>query len=487
MPHLDAYLKELINNINATCDNARSAFNLLMGISLFLGAFTLGIDDMALFLDSKPVMPYLDIQIKVSSVFLLGPILYILIYCFVINKLYHIIRLYEKYKQHIRFAEDKKIDNLFRPFFYLDYLKNNHLFDKILSNCLTNFIPTILLMLMWIKFIPYQSNILMPIYFVCILIIQQACLSFLNQKGLILYIFFYILCIYLSIINIIYCYFLLADISRSKYADYKQISYLPRLHLENLHDKDLVEQPVSPEIINAVLIKCKNGDPYRCDYLIQKAQEKYAKGLMLRNRSFRGINLNNSNLYNIDLQGSDLLGASAENSNFYKSNLSSVILRHANFRFADLDKAELNEVDLYEADLYEADLFGADLKWAYLYKADIRQANLQKANLKGAKLQGADLSKSFYNDKKIISKNESFNVRYSTVFPENFDPIQRKMLNLCNPKDVKIILGLNSRFKGFYFDKKGTPAYECVDSARNQIKDKVNHTAPLVDKIKNTF
>jgi len=283
--------------------------------------------------------------------------------------------------------------------------------------------------------------------------------------------------------------FLKVDLTQANLAYYNNARLnrvAPRLHLENLHHKNLIEQPASPEIINAVLVKCKDED--KCDDLVQQARQKYAKGLLLRDRSLRGINLKKSNLYNIDLQNSDLSGASAGKSNFYKSDLTYTILNHADLHEADLQEAnpflaDLHSANLQEANLQEATLYKANLQGANLYKVDLykawpHSANLQGADLQGATLHGADLSESIYNNKTVTFSGLFFDIN-PTVFPEDFDPIKRKMLNICNKKHIQMILNSNNRLiKDIYFDIEGNPTYKCVEKVLPSLKSPTGKGKP---------
>ena len=48
---LKGYIDKLATTINETCDNARNALNILMGITVVMGGLILGVDDEILFLD----------------------------------------------------------------------------------------------------------------------------------------------------------------------------------------------------------------------------------------------------------------------------------------------------------------------------------------------------------------------------------------------------------------------------------------------------
>jgi len=90
------------------------------------------------------------------------------------------------------------------------------------------------------------------------------------------------------------------------------------------------------------------------------------------------------------------LGDSFVNADLYHARLVGLDLRDKVFRGANLNYADLTEADLRGADLREANLEGAYLTGAQLQDADLRGANLKSAyaiatNLDGAQLENADL------------------------------------------------------------------------------------------------
>jgi hypothetical protein len=94
---LKGYIDKLIATINETCDNARNALNILMGISVVMGGLILGVDDEILFLDQGASVPYAGIPITVSTVFALFPVVYLVIYGLLGLKLLSIVNITKEF------------------------------------------------------------------------------------------------------------------------------------------------------------------------------------------------------------------------------------------------------------------------------------------------------------------------------------------------------------------------------------------------------
>ncbi|MGB7378282.1 MAG: pentapeptide repeat-containing protein, partial [Rivularia sp. (in: cyanobacteria)] len=99
--------------------------------------------------------------------------------------------------------------------------------------------------------------------------------------------------------------------------------------------------------------------------------------------------------------------------NLRTANLSRANLSGADFSSTDFSGADLNGANLINANLIDANLRGAYLRDAKLNNADLNGANLINANLIDANLRGTKLNHSLYSKQ--------------TNFPENFNPVNRKM------------------------------------------------------------
>ena len=110
-------------------------------------------------------------------------------------------------------------------------------------------------------------------------------------------------------------------------------------------------------------------------------------GRNLRFAHFQDAWLQGVNLSRAELQGADLWRARLQDANLFEAQLQGVDLSRAQLQGADLLGAQLQGANLSQAELQDADLFEAQLQGA-----NLSQAELQDADLLGAQLQGADLS-----------------------------------------------------------------------------------------------
>ena len=114
-------------------------------------------------------------------------------------------------------------------------------------------------------------------------------------------------------------------------------------------------------------------------------------GLMLRDVSLAGCNLEKQQLARVDLSNSNLEGANLQeadlsNTLFTGANLLNADLRGATLTGAMFKSANLSGVDLNGMDLYKADFTAANLSYSDLRNANLGKAKLANANMTGAKL-----------------------------------------------------------------------------------------------------
>jgi uncharacterized protein YjbI with pentapeptide repeats len=125
----------------------------------------------------------------------------------------------------------------------------------------------------------------------------------------------------------------------------------------------------------------------------------------LRNKNFKGANLEYAIFVNAILEGSNLEGAKLK-----RADLSGANMRFVNLEDADLRGADLRYVDLRNANLRYADLADSNLERISLNRANLRHANLSntygyKANLTDANLTKSNLEDAFLKDATLKSAN----------------------------------------------------------------------------------
>ena len=141
------------------------------------------------------------------------------------------------------------------------------------------------------------------------------------------------------------------------------------------------------------------------------------ENMFLSRIEMKQANLNYANLNNADLSDADLAQSFLIGTQLDKAHLSGIDLTQANLTQAKFTKSILNQANFAEACLEEACLIGAALIGANFAKANLSGASLLGANLSGANFEGA-----FYDSK--------------TVFPPDFDPVGKKMIDKLSIQDL---------------------------------------------------
>ncbi|MCS6943456.1 MAG: pentapeptide repeat-containing protein [Geminocystis sp.] len=175
------------------------------------------------------------------------------------------------------------------------------------------------------------------------------------------------------------------------------------------------------------------------------------KGINLANACLRNSDLTFADLENANLSGADLTGCNLKCANLKGADLTNAILDNADLSYSQLNKANLAGIHARNAKFQNCHLNSANLEKAYLSHADFTQAALNNANLKGANLKHAIFQQAFLTGANLTDANLAeanlcdaslvatefemacfYNAQYNskTLFPQNFDPQQRKMVFL---------------------------------------------------------
>ena len=140
---------------------------------------------------------------------------------------------------------------------------------------------------------------------------------------------------------------------------------------------------------------------------------RYAVPFDLKNRNFRGAQLQEAILCKTVLRDSDLTSANLTsaklgNANFATANLTSAQFENADLTFAQFQNTDLTSAQFQNADLTSAQFQNADLTFAQFQNADLtfaqfQNADLTSANLTFAKLGDANFVTANLRDANLIS------------------------------------------------------------------------------------
>lgn len=119
---------------------------------------------------------------------------------------------------------------------------------------------------------------------------------------------------------------------------------------------------------------------------------------LIEAKDLNGISMNGA-----DLSGASIVYRELRGADFTGANLTKVRLQGCDLRAATFEGGNLTSTVFFRADLRGANLSGANVR-----KADFSQARLEGANMRVTGLETADLKATFDD---------------STIWPENFDPI----------------------------------------------------------------
>lgn len=144
----------------------------------------------------------------------------------------------------------------------------------------------------------------------------------------------------------------------------------------DLSGRTLVNNDARPDLLK----------PFADSDVASKEHQSKMVALDLHGRILRFANFERAQLF-----AANLRGIQAERSQWYRAVLTGVNLENSSLRNAGLSEASLQGANLAGAWLHSAYLFRASLQGAHLFRAHLPGANLREALLQGAKLSEADL------------------------------------------------------------------------------------------------
>ncbi len=172
------------------------------------------------------------------------------------------------------------------------------------------------------------------------------------------------------------------------------------------------------------------------------------KGANLKDANLTGANLTYVTLYKANLIGTNLSGVNFENARLDGVNLNGLNLKGLNFSGAELTGANLKDANLTganltDATLHKVNLIGTNLSGANLRGAILAKANISNTNLENANLQNANLAYTNLQDAKL--QGALYNEE--TVFPDDFNPADKKMKLSNLPQLSQVFSSIKNLFK----------------------------------------
>jgi Pentapeptide repeats (8 copies) len=184
--------------------------------------------------------------------------------------------------------------------------------------------------------------------------------------------------------------------------------------------------------------------------------------LRLRRRNLNYGTFDRSDLHLADLTGAQLKSASLGGTVLNKAVLACLQSKRIDARCTNLQGADLREAGLQGADLRGAKLQGADLSGAGLQGANLGRAELQGAGLFGAQLQSADLREAWIWLTRPHTPQPAVLANYEGILVKGLDKDARKRLT----GQVEFLKKLTAEMT-----KNETPGRERVAGALKRVQE----------------
>ena len=386
----DPKTNALLTSVSGSAAIFRAVFIAYLIFAGYAGAIILSVTDRDLFLDADLTAPVLNVKFKTSYFFIVVPVIFLLLHLNLLTHMSVLVKKLNAYRVNVRFdkimlgllpdvlliqSADKRHSSDFRKYF----LKGTFVYGALIM------LPVFILCFIWIEFLDFQS-ITITSFHLMVIIADVVLIRYFfpdmeeidtSQENKNLDVRLGVI-VGASIITIVLV--ILSFITLDYYRIHKSFS----VSAYSTYINGIMELDVSGQRLYLDL---------ESDVLPTKAckEENKTLGAVLKNRSYKGANLEGAILCHVNLMGSQLQGA-----NLRMAELQGADLRGAQLQGVDLREAQLQGVDLSGAQLHDENLRGAELQGANLSGAELQGANLRGAQLQGAylyvaKLQGANL------------------------------------------------------------------------------------------------
>ena len=406
----DPKTKALLTSVSGSAAIFRAVFIAYLIFAGYAGAIILSVTDRDLFLDADLTAPVLNVKFKTSYFFIVVPCIFLLLHLTLLTHMSVLVKKLIAYRDNIssdgtmlvlpdgglampqvKLGSDSAMLGLLPDVLLIQSVDNQpsdfrkYFLKGVFVYGVLIVLPIFILCFIWIEFLDFQSITITLFHFMVIIAdvvliryffpdMEEIDTSQENKNidvrlGVIVGTsIITIVLVILSFITLDY-YRIHKSFSGSAYSTY--INGIMELDVSGQRLYLDLESDVSPTEA------CK--------------EENKILGAVLKNRSYKGANLEGAILCHVNLMGSQLQGANLIGTELQGANLESAQLQGANLVGAELQGANLESAQLQGANLVGAELQGANLVRATLQGADLREAELQGADLREAELQSAGL------------------------------------------------------------------------------------------------
>lgn len=423
--------KQTKNGIEESKKKNSRIFLIYFTVLVYVLITTVGITDIQLILNDPVTLPLINVNVNITTFFILSPILIILLFIF-----------YNLHYEHLRTEYTEEYDYLYWPVFEFGDFGNSTIEKKILTKLQVTFTTFVMwglfpiaLMVISFRYLESHNLVLMWYHLIINLIGIIIAIILLNNRGKYGYktillsegiILLIIILFYMAMILIVGKSFgriIDNDIFPGWDKDLKlilltlaYIIILPSivtLTVNKIFKKSIgstFSLNIWLSLVTLVLVmvhyivRTPYGEGRNADLsyqIIAQNPESAYKGVYSVDLRFK--RLENASFISSVLNGADMRYSIFNNATFHSAELDGADLRESDLRNvtlieAKLHSAKLQGVDLSNSDLFDADLSDSNLKYANFTNCDLRNANLTNTILDSTNFTNADLRGVFVHD-----------------------------------------------------------------------------------------
>jgi uncharacterized protein YjbI with pentapeptide repeats len=420
-------LDKLVAGANEVAGTARTLFTAMLAVAVTMAATMIAATDEALLRDSAEVFPSLGVRVKLSTAYLMAPIIFLFLHANALLQLHLLgkrLRGLEAEMERLglpeldraawrrtvhgfAFAQAMLGSDAHGPESRLEWL--HRLLLAAMSWLAVAVVPMVLLLIAQISFVRYQSDGITFVHKITVFL-DLTLLTWLHEvtwgdftrrhwASVAWSSAFGVAILFILLISVLHATppkpweLMHTDNSLDAISEVTGWSWTRR-HLD-LSERTLLESEAKPDLLK----------PFATGGGTLKEMQVQMVALNLQGRTLRFAKFTDAQLFSADLRGIKAEQSQWTGARLTEARLEYAMLEGANLSNTSLQGSALSDADLRNAILRNANLKGADLSRTLFQGSDLSSARLQGARLVAAELQGANLTRADLQDANLTDAN----------------------------------------------------------------------------------
>lgn len=386
-------LAKLEASVNSTSQRAVTQWLAYLSLWAYLFFTTLSITDRALILLTPVKLPLIGVELGLQAFFWSAPPLFLVFHLYLVRKITVLARDVGFYRAAIhRFVPSEEArEPLYRRLdaFFLTRLLGHaeqgnllRLFDGMIALATVAVMPLALMLAFQLRFLAFHDEYVTMWHRVCLV----------ADVGLLVLLARWLKAVLGDRLRLLPeargrwlrgGMEMARDMAGPVMTAYVAFSLLVATFPGEIHDGIVVFPDQDPDFLWRVLA------PRDVDFVEDEKLDKVQWTIDLRNRDFRGAQMQGADLRKARMNGMDLRMANLREAKMQGADVSNSVMSYANISDSQLQGINFRESILINSEIVNSNLQGSDIRYAYLVGANLSLSQFQGADISESMLQGA--------------------------------------------------------------------------------------------------